>query len=321
MAEINEISEIVEKDNLRTVLIVEEDSYYQKKLLDYLIENTPNDIYSSNVNIIDIERTNDIPTILENMNTYPLGYNKRFIIILNVNEANKELIDNLIEFNLNPNKFAKIFYFSKKILKKFGVDKKYEFNDKNMRNIFIKDILEANNIKLSKNLMELITDKFPESRIGIENEVEKIKAFANKGKIDEPKVNELYNDHKRTVFTETYNLDKYINNKNFKELLRNFNKTNFEKNIFMEIGRIAWKYRQYLKIKILQNKNKTDDEIISATKISKFQFKYIKAESNKLKMNDLLKTLRELQNADKLLKSSDISQKTIIFNLIKNITN
>ena len=34
MAEINEISEIVEKDNLRTVLIVEEDSYYQKKLLD-----------------------------------------------------------------------------------------------------------------------------------------------------------------------------------------------------------------------------------------------------------------------------------------------
>ena len=48
------------------------------------------------------------------MNTYPLGYNKRFIIILNVNEANKELIDNLIEFNLNPNKFAKIFYFSKK---------------------------------------------------------------------------------------------------------------------------------------------------------------------------------------------------------------
>ena len=38
-------------------------------------------------------------------------------------------------------------------------------------------------------------------------------------------------------------------------------------------------------------------------------------------MNDLLKTLRELQNADKLLKSSDISQKTIIFNLIKNLTN
>ena len=35
MAEINEISEIVEKDNLRIMLIVEEDSYYQKK--NYLI--------------------------------------------------------------------------------------------------------------------------------------------------------------------------------------------------------------------------------------------------------------------------------------------
>ena len=89
----------------------------------------------------------------------------------------------------------------------------------------------------------------------------------------------------------------------------------------MEIGRIAWKYRQYLKIKILQGRNKTDNEIINATKISKFQFKYIKAETNKLKMSDLQKTLRELQKADKLLKSSDISQKTIIFNLFKNIGN
>ncbi len=321
MTEINEISEIIKKDNLRTVLIIEEDSYFQKKLIDYLQENIPSDIYSSNVNLIDIEKINDISTILENMNTYPLGHNKRFIIILNLHEANKALVDNLIEFNLSPNKFAKIFYFSKKLIKKFGVDKEYEFNDNNMRKIFIKDILKANNIKLSKILEELIIDKFPESRIGIENEIEKIKTFTNKGKIDENKINELYNNYERTVFAETYSLDKYINNKNLKELLNNFNKTNFEKNIFMEIGRIAWKYRQYLKIKILQGRNKTDNEIINATKISKFQFKYIKAETNKLKMSDLQKTLRELQKADKLLKSSDISQKTIIFNLFKNIGN
>ena len=321
MTEINEISEIIKKDNLRTVLIIEKDSYFQKKLIDYLQENIPSDIYSSNVNLIDIEKINDISTILENMNTYPLGNNKRFIIILNLHEANKTLVDNLIEFNLSPNKFAKIFYFSKKLIKKFGVDKEYEFNDNNMRKIFIKDILKANNIKLSKILEELIIDKFPESRIGIENEIEKIKTFTNKGKIDENKINELYNNYERTVFVETYSLDKYINNKNFKELLNNFNKTNFEKNIFMEIGRIAWKYRQYLKIKILQDRNKTDNEIINATKISKFQFKYIKAETNKLKMSDLQKTLRELQKADKLLKSSDISQKTIIFNLFKNIGN
>ena len=321
MTEINEISEIIKKDNLRTVLIIEEDSYFQKKLIDYLQETIPSDIYSSNVDLIDIEKINDISTILENMNTYPLGHNKRFIIIQNLHEANKVLVGNLIEFNLSPNKFAKIFYFSKKLIKKFGVDKEYEFNDNNMRKIFIKDILKANNIKLSKILEELIIDKFPESRIGIENEIEKIKTFTNKGKIDENKINELYNNYERTVFAETYGLDKYINNKNFKELLNNFNKTNFEKNIFMEIGRIAWKYRQYLKIKILQGRNKTDNEIINATKISKFQFKYIKAETNKLKMSDLQKTLRELQKADKLLKSSDISQKTIIFNLFKNIGN
>ena len=321
MTEINEISEIIKKDNLRTVLIIEKDSYFQKKLIDYLEENIPRDIYSSNVNLIDIEKINDISTILENMNTYPLGHNKRFIIILNLHEANEALVNNLIKFNLSPNKFAKIFYFSKKLIKKFSVDREYEFNHNNMRKIFIKDMLKDNNIKLSKILEELIIDKFPESRIGIENEVEKIKTFVNKGKVDENKIKELYNNYERTVFAETYSLDKYINNKNFKELLSNFNKTKFEKNIFMEIGRIAWKYRQYLKIKILQGRNKTDNEIINATKISKFQFKYIKAETNKLKMSDLQKTLRELQRADKLLKSSDISQKTIIFNLLKNIAN
>ena len=36
MTEINEISEIIKKDNLRTVLIIEKDSYFQKKLIDYL---------------------------------------------------------------------------------------------------------------------------------------------------------------------------------------------------------------------------------------------------------------------------------------------
>ena len=63
MTEINEISEIIKKDNLRTILIVEEDSYFQKKLIDYLEENIPRDIYSSNVNLIDIEKINDISTL------------------------------------------------------------------------------------------------------------------------------------------------------------------------------------------------------------------------------------------------------------------
>ena len=52
------------------------------------------------------------------MNTYPLGNNKRFIIILNLHEANKTLVDNLIEFNLSPNKFAKIFILFEEINKK-----------------------------------------------------------------------------------------------------------------------------------------------------------------------------------------------------------
>ena len=64
----------------------------------------------------------------------------------------------------------------------------------------------------------------------------KIKTFTNKGKIDENKINELYNNYERTVFVETYSLDKYINNKNFKELLNNFNKQTLKKIFLWKSG-------------------------------------------------------------------------------------
>ena len=127
-------------------------------------------------------------------------------------------------------------------------------------------------------------------------------------------------NNKREFFNESYSLDIDINKKNRKNLLKNYEKTNFNENIFMEVGRITWKYKLYLKIKILLKDGYKDSEIIEKIKVSKYQFKYIKNEANNLSLNDILKTLIELVKADKKLKSTDIPSEIISFNLLKNIS-
>ena len=88
----------------------------------------------------------------------------------------------------------------------------------------------------------------------------------------------------------------------------------------MEVGRITWKYKLYLKIKILLTNGCKDSEIIEKIKVSKYQFKYIKNEASNLSLNDILRTLIELVKADKNLKSTDIPNEIISFNLLKNIS-
>ena len=127
-------------------------------------------------------------------------------------------------------------------------------------------------------------------------------------------------NNKREFFNESYSLDIDINKKNRKNLLKNYEKTNFNENIFMEVGRITWKYKLYLKIKILLKDGYKDSEIIEKIKVSKYQYKYIKNEANNLSLNDILKTLIELVKADKKLKSTDIPSEIISFNLLKNIS-
>ena len=133
-------------------------------------------------------------------------------------------------------------------------------------------------------------------------------------------ITDYIDNNKREFFNESYSLDIDINKKNRKNLLKNYEKTNFNENIFMEVGRITWKYKLYLKIKILLKDGYKDSEIIEKIKVSKYQFKYIKNEANNLSLNDILKTLIELVKADKKLKSTDIPSEIISFNLLKNIS-
>ena len=63
----------------------------------------------------------------------------------------------------------------------------------------------------------------------------------------------------------------------------------------MEVGRITWKYKLYLKIKILLKDGYKDSEIIEKIKVSKYQFKYIKNEANNLSLNDILMELQQMQ--------------------------
>ena len=161
--------------------------------------------------------------------------------------------------------------------------------------------------------------KISENRLRVDKEINNIiNLMSNSDDIDT--IMDYIDNNKREFFNESYSLDIDINKKNRKNLLKNYEKTNFNENIFMEVGRITWKYKLYLKIKILLKDGYKDSEIIEKIKVSKYQFKYIKNEANNLSLNDILKTLIELVKADKKLKSTDIPSEIISFNLLKNIS-
>jgi len=259
------------------------------------------------IDLRDIKKNNKLIIIYRN-------YNK------NVDKIKKDELTLINDYNLKPNKKVKVFYFSTKSNFKLKVDIEIKFksNRDNIRDLILEK-LKLSNINLDKNIVDKLLSKISENRLKVDKEINNIINLMNNS--DDIKTTMDYIDNnKREFFNESYSLDIDINKKNRKNLLKNYEKTNFNENIFMEVGRITWKYKLYLKIKILLKDGYKDSEIIEKIKVSKYQFKYIKNEANNLSLNDILKTLIELVKADKKLKSTDIPSEIISFNLLKNIS-
>ena len=124
---------------------------------------------------------------------------------------------------------------------------------------------------------------------------------------------------KRESFDETYNLMHHINRKDLKSCLSELKKTKFTENIFLEMSKIAWRFRIYLKIKTLKENNMKESEIIKNINVSRYQYKYLDIESRNKTFKDILKGLRALKDTDRLLKSTDISHDIISFYLLKKL--
>ena len=314
------IEDLILDDKLFSLIFIENDSYYESKILSFLKNRLNSDLYSTDVFIRDLAEKYNINGIIDELNTFPFGDRKRYFILKNVDKIKKDELPLINDYNLKPNKKVKVFYFSTKSNFKLKVDIEIKFksNRDNIRDLIL-DKLKLSNINLDKNIIDKLLSKISENRLRVDKEINNIiNLMSNSDDIDT--IMDYIDNNKREFFNESYSLDIDINKKNRKNLLKNYEKTNFNENIFMEVGRITWKYKLYLKIKILLKDGYKDSEIIEKIKVSKYQFKYIKNEANNLSLNDILKTLIELVKADKKLKSTDIPSEIISFNLLKNIS-
>ena len=314
------IEDLILDDKLFSLIFIENDSYYESKILSFLKNLLNSDLYSTDVFIRDLAEKYNINGIIDELNTFPFGDRKRYFILKNVDKIKKDELTLINDYNLKPNKKVKVFYFSTKSNFKLKVDIEIKFksNRDNIRDLILEK-LKLSNINLDKNIIDKLLSKISENRLRVDKEINNIiNLMSNSDDIDT--IMDYIDNNKREFFNESYSLDIDINKKNRKNLLKNYEKTNFNENIFMEVGRITWKYKLYLKIKILLKDGYKDSEIIEKIKVSKYQFKYIKNEANNLSLNDILKTLIELVKADKKLKSTDIPSEIISFNLLKNIS-
>ena len=314
------IEDLILDDKLFSLIFIENDSYYESKILSFLKNRLNSDLYSTDVFIRDLAEKYNINVIIDELNTFPFGDRKRYFILKNVDKIKKDELALINDYNLKPNKKVKVFYFSTKSNFKLKVDIEIKFksNRDNIRDLILEK-LKLSNINLDKNIIDKLLSKISENRLKVDKEINNIINLRNNSD-DISTIMDYIDNNKREFFNESYSLDIDINKKNRKNLLKNYEKTNFNENIFMEVGRITWKYKLYLKIKILLKDGYKDSEIIEKIKVSKYQYKYIKNEANNLSLNDILKTLIELVKADKKLKSTDIPSEIISFNLLKNIS-
>ena len=276
------IEDLILDDKLFSLIFIENDSYYESKILSFLKNRLNSDLYSTDVFIRDLAEKYNINGIIDELNTFPFGDRKRYFILKNVDKIKKDELALINDYNLKPNKKVKVFYFSTKSNFKLKVDIEIKFksNRDNIRDLIL-DKLKLSNINLDKNIIDKLLSKISENRLRVDKEINNIiNLMSNSDDIDT--IMDYIDNNKREFFNESYSLDIDINKKNRKNLLKNYEKTNFNENIFMEVGRITWKYKLYLKIKILLKDGYKDSEIIEKIKVSKYQYKYIKNEANNL---------------------------------------
>ena len=272
-----------------------------------------------NVNIFDFSKSNTCDNFINICNTYPYLSKYRFVVIYGLKETDSETIQEINDYLINPMKTTKhIFIFDNK---KINITCDFENDENDSESDMIKFIekeLKNRSLKLKdKNIAELAL-KFSD-KLSVLSYLTKLESLNKTKNMNEELVNNLIRDERNEVFKETYDLIKYINNKNLKACLLEVQKTRFKENIFLEISRLTWRFRTYLKIKSLKNAAFNNQDIIKTTKISKYQYKYFEQETNKKSMNDILESLRTLKEVDQLLKTTNLNHENIILNLFNKL--
>ena len=146
------IEDLILDDKLFSLIFIENDSYYESKILSFLKNRLNSDLYSTDVFIRDLAEKYNINGIIDELNTFPFGDRKRYFILKNVDKIKKDELALINDYNLKPNKKVKVFYFSTKSNFKLKVDIEIKFksNRDNIRDLIL-DKLKLSNINLERN--------------------------------------------------------------------------------------------------------------------------------------------------------------------------
>ena len=311
------VEEFIKNHNGNSLKIIDSTNFsldsVRKILQETLKENT------NNLDIFDFAKINNTNDLINVCNTYPYILKYRYVLIYGIKESDTKIIEEINDYLLDPMKTTKHIFIldNKKININCDFENQEDVSEKDMIN-FIEVELKKRNIQLKKeNIFELA--KKSVDKLSVLSYLQKLESLKKTNDINESIVDNLIKDQKNEVFKETYDLVKYINNNNLKACLLEIQKTKFKENIFLEISRLTWRFRTYLKIKTLKSQSYTNQEIIKITKISKYQYKYLEEETKRKSLNKILQSLRALKRVDELLKTTNLNHENIIVNLFNKL--
>ena len=305
--------------------LIEGDSFSIKNKIDEIITN--NNFKDSITSTYSLEEQSlDKP--LEDLDTYSLLSNKKTIIINNIElikkDENQNNIDHLLRYLDNPNNDNLLIITANKIDSKSTILKKIkekttyikpEYKSEDIIKNYLKDY-KISNVDINY-LIELCND----NQIKIKNECDKLKMFCLETKtitrenIDEIVVKE-FGDPQNQVFR----FSRVIAENNKKEALKIFEELiDYGKHPIEILSLISSQLRTLLQIKLMEENGLKKNEIAELLEKKPFYVEKQQELTRLYSIKSISQLIKNLQDIDTKMKSTDLDNKMLIEMYIINI--
>ena len=305
--------------------LIEGDSFSIKNKIDEIITN--NNFKDSITSTYSLEEQSlDKP--LEDLDTYSLLSNKKTIIINNIELIKKDEsqnnIDHLLKYLDNPNNDNLLIITANKIDSKSTILKKIkekttyikpEYKSEDIIKDYLKDY-KISNVDINY-LIELCND----NQIKIKNECDKLKMFCLETKtitrenIDEIVVKE-FGDPQNQVFR----FSRVIAENNKKEALKIFEELiDYGKHPIEILSLISSQLRTLLQIKLMEENGLKKNEIAELLEKKPFYVEKQQELTRLYSIKSISQLIKNLQDIDTKMKSTDLDNKMLIEMYIINI--
>lgn len=305
--------------------LIEGDSFSIKNKIDEIITN--NNFKDSITSTYSLEEQS-LEKPLEDLDTYSLLSNKKTIIINNIELIKKDEsqnnIDHLLKYLDNPSNDNLLIITANKIDSKSTILKKIkekttyikpEYKSEDIIKNYLKDY-KISNVDINY-LIELCND----NQIKIKNECEKLKMFCLETKtitrenIDEIVVKE-FGDPQNQVFR----FSRVIAENNKKEALKIFEELiDYGKHPIEILSLISSQLRTLLQIKLMEENGLKKNEIAELLEKKPFYVEKQQELTRLYSIKSISQLIKNLQDIDTKMKSTDLDNKMLIEMYIINI--